>query len=195
MMLPPITLEGRHVRLEPLTEAHLPSLLRRGADVEIWRWMPYLRDDPTDSVKVWYQRVQAGVPRGESVAWAIVERTSGEAVGGTTYLDLALADKRLEIGATWHAKAVWRTAINTECKYLLLRHAFETLDCNRVQLKTDQRNVRSQNAIARLGAVREGVLRSQMIMPDGWVRDTVMFSIIKAEWPAVKAGLEQKLAR
>jgi RimJ/RimL family protein N-acetyltransferase len=129
------------------------------------------------------------------VPWAIMDRRTGEAVGGTTYLDIAPADKRVEIGATWHGKAFWRTAINTECKFLLLRHAFETLGCNRVQLKTDLRNERSQAAIARLGAVREGVLRSQMVMPDGWVRDTVMFSIIKAEWPAVKEGLEAKMAR
>jgi RimJ/RimL family protein N-acetyltransferase len=100
----------------------------------------------------------------------------------------------VEIGSTWHGRAFWRTAINTECKFLLLRHAFETLGCNRVQLKTDARNARSQAAIARLGAVREGVLRSQMVMPDGWVRDTVMFSIIAAEWAGVKARLEARLA-
>jgi RimJ/RimL family protein N-acetyltransferase len=170
-------------------------LLRHGADAEIWRWMPTLRDDPRESVRVWFEKAMAATERGDVVAWAIVEVASGEAVGGTTYLDIALADKRVEIGSTWHAKTVWRTAINTECKFLLLRHAFETLGCNRVQLKTDQRNERSQAAIARLGAVREGVLRAQMVMPDGWVRDTVMFSIIKAEWPAVKARLEQLLNR
>jgi len=195
MTLSPVTLAGRHARLEPLGEHHLASLLRHGADADIWRWMPTLRDDPRESVRVWFERATTGTARGDVVAWAIVDAASGEAVGGTTYLDLALADKRVEIGSTWHAKAVWRTAINTECKFLLLRHAFETLGCNRVQLKTDLRNLRSQAAIARLGAVREGVLRSQMVMPDGWVRDTVMFSIIAAEWPAVKAGLEQKMAR
>ena len=195
MTLSPITLTGRHARLEPLGEQHLPSLLRHGADIEIWRWMPTLRDDPRESVRVWFEKATAGTARGDVVAWAIVDVASGEAVGGTTYLDIAMADKRVEIGSTWHSKAVWRTGINTECKFLLLRHAFETLGCNRVQLKTDQRNLRSQAAIARLGAVREGVLRSQMVMPDGWVRDTVMFSILKAEWPAVKAGLERKMAR
>jgi RimJ/RimL family protein N-acetyltransferase len=194
MKVSPVTLTGRHARLEPLGEQHLPALLRHGADREIWRWMPTLRDDPRESVRVWFERAQAGAARGEVLPWAIVAVASGEAVGGTTYLDLAPADKRLEIGSTWHAKAVWRTAINTECKYLLLRHAFEALGCNRVQLKTDRRNERSQAAIARLGAVREGVLRQQMVMPDGWVRDTVMFSIIKAEWPAVKARLEGFLA-
>lgn len=195
MKLSPVTLTGRHARLEPLGEPHLASLLRHGADAEIWRWMPTLRDDPRESVRAWFERAMAATERGDVFAWAIVDVATGEAVGGTTYLDIAMADKRVEIGSTWHAKAVWRTAINTECKFLLLRHAFETLGCNRVQLKTDLRNLRSQAAIARLGALREGVLRSQMVMPDGWVRDTVMFSIIKAEWPAVKAGLEAKMAR
>lgn len=203
MSLPPITLTGRHVRLEPLGENHLASLLHHGADREIWRWMPTLRDDPGESVRVWFERAMAGAARGDVVAWAIVAPVSGpssphsdaasEAVGGTTYLDISLADKRVEIGSTWHGRAFWRTAINTECKFLLLRHAFETLGCNRVQLKTDARNVRSQTAITRLGAVREGVLRSQMVMPDGWVRDTVMFSIIAAEWPAVKTRLEERM--
>ena len=195
MKLSPVTLTGRHARLEPLGEQHLASLLRHGADAEIWRWMPTLRDDPRESVRVWFDRAREATVRGDVFAWAIVDVVSGEAVGGTTYLDIALTDKRVEIGSTWHAKAVWRTAINTECKFLLLSHAFEALGCNRVQLKTDARNTRSQNAIARLGAVREGVLRSHIVMPDGWVRDTVMFSIIKAEWPAVKAGLEARMAR
>jgi N-acetyltransferase len=195
MNISPITLTGRHARLEPLGAHHLAALRRAGADNAIWRWMPTLRPDPLDSVQAWYDRASGAMARGDVVAWAIVEVATGEAVGGTTYLDLAPADKRVEIGSTWHAPRIWRTAINTECKYLLLRHAFESLGCNRVQLKTDLRNLRSQAAIARLGAVREGVLRSHMIMPDGWVRDTVMFSILAAEWPAVKTGLEAKLAR
>lgn len=195
MNLSPVTLMGRHARLEPLGEPHLASLRRHGADAQIWRWMPTLRADPRESVQVWFDRASAAAARGDVVAWAVVEIATGEAVGGTTYLDIAPADKRLELGSTWLARAVWRTAINTECKFLLLRHAFETLGCNRVQLKTDQRNERSQAAIARLGAVREGVLRAQMVMPDGWVRDTVMFSIIAPEWPAVKARLEARMAR
>ncbi len=195
MSLSPVTLTGRHARLEPLGEHHLASLLRHGVDAEIWRWTPMLRDDPRDSVRAWYDRGVKGRERGDMLPWVIVDLASGEPVGGTSYLDIAMADKRVEIGSTWHGRAFWRTGINTECKYLLLRHAFETVGCNRVQLKTDVRNVRSQTAIARLGAVREGVLRSQMIMPDGWVRDTVMFSIIASEWPAVKARLEERMAR
>lgn len=195
MNLSPVTLAGRRARLVPLGENHLASLLRHGADAEIWRWMPTLRDDPRESVRAWFERARAGTARGDIAAWAIVDAVSGDAVGGTTYLDIAPADKRLEIGSTWHGRAFWRTAINTECKFLLLRHAFETLGCHRVQLKTDARNERSQAAIARLGAVREGVLRAHMVMPDGWVRDSVMFSIVAAEWPAVKARLEGWLAR
>ena len=194
MALTPVTLAGRHARLEPLREDHLASLVRHGSDAAIWRWMPTLRDDPAESVRVWFERAISATARGDVAAWAIVDVACGEAVGGTTYLDIALADKRVEIGSTWHGRAFWRTAINTECKFLLLRHAFETLGCNRVQLKTDLRNERSQAAIARLGAVREGVLRSQMVMPDGWVRDTVMYSIIASEWPAVKARLEKLMA-
>lgn len=195
MNLAPVMLTGRHARLEPLGEQHRASLLKGGADAQIWRWMPTLRADPRESAQVWFDRATAGLARGDVLAWAVIDLATGGAVGGTTYLDIAPADKRLEIGSTWLAPAVWRTAINTECKFLLLRHAFETLGCNRVQLKTDLRNERSQAAIARLGAVREGVLRSQMVMPDGWIRDTVMFSIIAPEWPAVKAGLEARMKR
>ena len=195
MTVSAVTLEGRHARLEPLEERHLDSLRRHAADAEIWRWMPVPRESPEVSLRSWYERAQAGATRGDMVPWAIVDRASGEAVGGTTYLDIAPSDKRVEIGATWHGRAFWRTAINTECKFLLLRHAFEALGCNRVQLKTDLRNERSQNAIARLGAVREGVLRAHMIMPDGWVRDSVMFSILAAEWPAATERVEQLMNR
>ena len=191
MQLSPVTLTGRHVRLEPFAAVHVESLVRHGADAELWRYTLCLRPDPVESVRVWCVRQLAGNARGEGLAFAVIDVARGEAVGGTTYLDVSLPDRRLEIGNTWLARAVWRSAINTECKFLLLRHAFETLGCGRVQLKTDARNLRSQAAIARLGAVREGVLRAQMVMPDGWVRDTVMFSIVAAEWPAVKARLEQ----
>lgn len=195
MKLSPVILTGRHVRLEPLGENHLASLLQHGADAAIWPWMPTLRPDPRESVREWFDRAMAGTAGGDVVAWAIIEVTGGKAVGGTTYLDIAPADKRVEIGSTWLGRALWRTAINTECKLLLLRHAFEVLRCNRVQLKTDSRNLRSQAAIERIGANREGVLRQHMVMPDGVIRDTVMYSIIAAEWPTVKARLEQLLAR
>ena len=205
MPLTPVTLTGRHVRLEPLAAAHADALVRNGADAEVWRWMPSLRDDPRKSVRAWCETVMPMHARGEMVAFAIVDLARGpssqgsdaasEAVGGTTFFDYSEAHRRVEVGYTWLAKSAWRSAINTECKYLLLRHAFEVLGLNRVQFKTDARNVRSQTAITRLGAVREGVLRSHMMMPDGWVRDSVMFSIVAAEWPVVKARLEGWLAR
>jgi RimJ/RimL family protein N-acetyltransferase len=195
MKLSPVTLSGRHVRLEPLTDAHLPALERHGNDADLWKYMKHARPDPRDALRAWAVAVRAMAAKGEGLAWAVVDAASGEAVGGTTYLDVAPADKRLEIGNTWLGKAVWRTAINSEAKLLLLRHAFEGLGCNRVQLKTDGRNERSQAAIARLGAVREGVLRAHMVMPDGWLRDTVMFSIVAPEWPAVRARLEGFVAR
>lgn len=156
--------------------------------------MPSLRPDPRESVQVWQKTVTA-LPSAEAVAFAIVDLARDEAVGGTTLFDYSEAHRRVEIGYTWLAKSAWRTPVNTECKFLLLRHAFETLGCNRVQLKTDSRNERSQAAIARLGAVREGVLRAHMVMPDGWLRDSVMFSITAPEWPAVKTRLEQLMKR
>jgi len=190
-----VTLTGRHVRLEPLAPRHYAGLERAGADGEVWQWMTCPHADPRESVRQWCGAVSAMQARGEAVAFVIVAMATGEAVGGTVLFDYSAVHKRVEIGFTWQATRVWRTALNTECKFLLMRHTFETLGMNRVQLKTDARNVRSQAAIARLGAVREGVLRSHMVLPDGWVRDSVMFSVVVAEWPAVKAGLEAKLRR
>jgi RimJ/RimL family protein N-acetyltransferase len=194
MQISPVTLAGRHARLEPLAPAHFESLARHGADAEVWRWMPSRRADPRESVRVWCEQSTALAARGECIAFAVIDVTRGEAVGGTTYMDISEANRRLEIGSTWLAKFAWRTAINTQCKFLLLRHAFEELGMNRVQLKTDARNLRSQAAIERLDAKREGVLRAHMLMPDGFVRDTVMYSIIAPEWPAVKARLEGLIA-
>lgn len=192
--LEPVTLTGNYVRLEPLADGHIASLARHGGEAELWRYMKHARPDPRESLPAWIAAVRAMQARGEGLAWAAVDARSGEAVGGTTIHEVVLADRRLEIGNTWLGRAAQRTAVNTEAKLLLLRYAFEGLGCNRVQLKTDARNERSQAAIARLGAVREGVLRAHMVMPDGWVRDSVMFSIVAAEWPAVRARLEGFLA-
>ncbi|MBL9188130.1 MAG: GNAT family N-acetyltransferase [Opitutaceae bacterium] len=195
MKLLPVTLPGRAVRLEPLAEAHHAALERNGAEAEIWRWMTFPSAEPRAMARAWCAKLGAMQARGEAVAFAIVDTARGEAVGGTVLFDHAEEHKRVEIGYTWLARTAWRTAINTEAKFLLLRHAFETLGLNRVQLKTDARNARSQAAIARLGAVREGVWRSHMILPDGWVRDSVVFSILAAEWPAVKSKLERLMDR
>lgn len=130
-----------------------------------------------------------------AVPFAVIDRASGAVAGSTRYFDIRPADRGLEIGYTWYGEAYQRTTINTECKFLLLHHAFEGLGALRVQLRTDARNLRSQAAIARIGGVREGVLRSHMVMPDGYLRDTVVFSIIRSEWPEVERRLLEKLSQ
>jgi N-acetyltransferase len=190
-----VTLEGRHVRLEPLAPAHAADLLEAGADPETWRYMsrPHLRD--LADTQAWIAAALEGMARGAQVAFAIVARASGRAVGSTQFFDIRRHDRAVEIGRTWLSPAARRTAINTECKYLLLRHAFEDLGAVRVQLKTDARNERSQRAIERIGAVREGVLRRHIVLWDGFIRDTVFYSIVDLEWPAVKLRLEGMLER
>jgi N-acetyltransferase len=143
----------------------------------------------------WLWEALEGVEAGTYVAWATVDRLTGRAVGSTRFGDIALEHGRVEIGWTWIAPSNQRTAVNTEAKLLQLAYAFDDLGATRVALKTDGRNLRSQAAIERLGAVREGVLRRHMRLPDGYVRDTVYYSILSDEWPGVKAGLEERLAR
>jgi RimJ/RimL family protein N-acetyltransferase len=187
----PVTLVGRSVRLEPLVQAHASDLLAALAhDPNIWR---YMREDPPDTVAGMEAVIAARLAEqnaGTMVAFTQMDPLSGRAVGSTTYLNISRRDLGLEIGNTWLGKPWQRTAINTEAKYLLLRHAFEELGAVRVQLKTDGRNLQSQAAIARLGAVREGVLRKHSLVRNGFIRDSVMFSILDNEWPAVKARLE-----
>lgn len=187
MDVAPVTLEGRWARLEPPGEQHIPDLLVAAQSPEIWEFVASPPFRTADEIKAAFQQWAAA---SDSVSFAVVRRRDGRAVGMTAYLNIAPRDRALEIGGTWLDPQVWRTPINTECKYLLLRHAFETLGCIRVQLKTDSRNVRSQRAIERLGAAKEGVLRKHMIIHNGYQRDTVMYSIIETEWPAVKARLE-----
>lgn len=189
-----VTLEGARARLEPLAFAHAPDLLEAGREPEIWLYMPIPPFQSLDDAKSFVEKAQVNARSGNEIPFAIVDRASGRAVGSTRYLDIRRADRGLEIGWTWLGASARRTAVNTECKYLLLRHAFEALGAVRVQLKTDARNVRSQNAIERIGAKREGVLRKHMIRAhDGFIRDSAMFSIVDDEWPAVKARLEDML--
>src|SRR6187402_3492266 len=178
MKLTPVTLTGRHVRLEPIAETHIDSLLRHAADPEVWTHFGGAKLDTPDALRDRVAKQQAERERGDVLTFAVVPLATGEAVGTTTYFEVSAPDRRLEIGSTWLGRAVWRSAVNTECKYLLLRHAFEVLGCLRVQLKTDIRNLRSQTAIERIGAVKEGVLRNHMRRRDGTQRDTVMYSII-----------------
>jgi RimJ/RimL family protein N-acetyltransferase len=190
----PVTLEGDVVRLEPLSLAHAPGLHAAAQDASIWRWMPTKLNGPRERVERWIDAALLAQEAGTILPFATVLRASGEPVGATRYLNISRGDRGLEIGWTWLAPRVQRTAVNSECKYLLLRHAFETLGAIRVQLKTDGRNTISQRAIERLGAIREGTLRKHMILEDGYQRDSVMYSILDDEWPAVRARLEGALA-
>ncbi len=193
MDIHPITLMGRVVRLEPLAEAHVPNLTIAGQDESIWRYMLYGAIRTEEQMQEWVREILSRQARGTDLPFAVVHLGSGRAIGSTRYLDIQPQHRGLEIGGTWYGVAYQRSAVNTECKYLLLRHAFEVLSCLRVQLKTDLRNERSQRAIERIGAVREGVLRNHMILPDGHVRSSVYYSLLNLEWPAVKAKLEEKL--
>jgi RimJ/RimL family protein N-acetyltransferase len=182
----PVTIEGVHVRLEPLASKHAADLLAAGRDDETWLYMPIPALKTIDDALAMIRDAEAEARAGQEVPFAIVERASGRAVGSTRFLDLQRPHRALEIGWTWIGPACRRTAVNTECKELLLRHAFEDLGAHRVTLKTDARNVRSQRAIERIGAVREGVLRRHRVCWDGAVRDTVCYGITDEEW---KRGL------
>ncbi|TKA04819.1 GNAT family N-acetyltransferase [Actinacidiphila oryziradicis] len=190
----PTTLAGRHVRLDPLTMSHLGELfVAGGQDEEVWRWQggpaPQTQDELGTKLGVLLEAAE----RGEYVPFAVIHRASGRAIGWTAYMDIDVANERLEIGWTWYGRAHWRTAVNTESKLLLLTHAFEELGMGRVQLKTDHLNHRSQAAIARLGARREGALRRHFRRPDGTWRDTAYFSVLAQEWPETKALLSARL--
>ncbi len=193
-MLPiePITLEGRWVRLEPLERRHEADLAAIASDEEIWRFLPAplaTRDD----MHAFVEAALCNQTQGTELPFVIVERATGAVAGSTRLLDIRPAHRAVEIGATWLGRAWWRTVVNSEAKYLLLRHLFETLCCLRVSLKTDGLNLRSQRAIERLGARHEGVLRKHMIVQGGRSRDTVYYSIIDDEWPAIGARMAARL--
>jgi RimJ/RimL family protein N-acetyltransferase len=192
----PVTLTGRHVQLEPLSPAHAPDLLAALAlDPSVWQWMPGPWPTTLAEMEAVIRADLEAQARGDMVPFAQVEPATGRARGRTRYTNISRLDRGLEVGGTWLGRPWQRTGMNTEAKYLLLRHAFEDQGAVRVQLKTDARNLQSQAAIERLGAVREGLLRKHMLVRDGFIRDTVMYSIIADEWPAVRARLEDLLAR
>ncbi len=195
MDIQPITLNGRFVRLEPLCQAHVPGLAQAGKDESIWRYMRYgLVTDP-QRMSQWVLHMLELQARGNDLPFAVIHLPDEKLAGATRYLNIDRQDRNLEIGGTWYGLQYQRTAVNTECKYLLLRHAFETLGCLRVQIKTDLRNQRSQRAIERLGAIQEGILRDHIILPDGYLRSSVIYGILKREWPDVKQRLEGYLAQ
>ncbi|MEU1364675.1 GNAT family protein [Streptomyces sp. NPDC005803] len=190
----PVTLTGRHVRLEPLSPDHLDDLFAAGGgDDEVWRWQGGPTPRTVQELGEKLTTLLAEARRGVYVPFAVIHLGSGRAIGWTTYLDVEVTDERLEIGWTWYGRAHWRSAVNTEAKLLLIGHAFEELGMGRVQLKTDHLNVRSQEAIARLGARREGVLRRHRRRPDGTWRDSVYFSLLAEEWPEAKSRLAARL--
>lgn len=189
--LSPITMQGSHVRLEPLSLAHVPGLQQATRDGELWRLWYTSVPDP-DGMAAYVEKALALRDAGTALPWAVLD-ADGEVVGSTRYGNVDADNKRVEIGWTWYAKRVQRTALNTEAKLLLLTHAFETLDCAAVEFRTNWFNHASRNAIARLGAKQDGVLRKHMRMADGQHRDTVVFSIIDGEWPMVKRHLSFKL--
>jgi RimJ/RimL family protein N-acetyltransferase len=187
-----VTLQGRQIRLEPLTLNHLDGLCEIGLDPDLWRWIPApvkSRDDMRDYIRLalQWQTDDTALP------FATVDQSSGRVVGSTRYMNIDKPNRHVEIGATWIGRPWQRTVVNTEAKYLMLRHAFETLGCFRVELKTDALNQQSRNAILRIGASQEGIFRKHVVCSDGRLRDSVYFSIIDSEWPSVKARLEEKL--
>ncbi|AIE87493.1 GNAT family N-acetyltransferase [Fimbriimonas ginsengisoli] len=191
IVVEPVVLDGRRLRLEPLTPAHAPSLAPH-ADLALFQY--FVRDRPFNADEaglVAFIKHLAAMPN--TVPFAMVVKETGEAVGCSTYMDIRHIHRGLEIGMTWIGRAHQGTFVNPEAKLLMLEHAFESIGCERVQLKCDARNLQSQAAILKLGAVFEGRLRKHFVLPDGFVRDTMMYSIVKSEWPGVKAGLLARL--
>jgi len=189
----PVTLEGSIVRLEPIRAEHAEIFWEIAKDdLDIFEWIPYRMKTPED-FRSFVEKILREQERGESVAFATVERASGRVIGSTRFMNIDRANRRVEIGSTWIIPAWQRSAVNTEAKYLMLRHAFEEWKCIRVELKTDALNEKSRNAILRIGAKEEGTLRRHVVTWTGRVRDSVYFSILDSEWPEVQDRLEKKL--
>jgi len=194
-VISPFSLQGTYVRLEPLRAEHVPLLWEIAKDHldDLFQWIPY-RLQSLEDFREFNCQVREEQQRGASVPFATFERRSDHIVGTTRFMNTDFANRKVEIGSTWVAPQWQRTAINTEAKYLMLRHAFEVWNCLRVELKTDALNQRSRRAILRLGAKEEGTLRKHMLTWNGRQRDSVYFSILDTEWPHVKANLEQKMS-
>jgi RimJ/RimL family protein N-acetyltransferase len=193
MEISPVTLEGRHVRLEPLSPAHEEALISAAGDGELWNSTVTIVPNRATMAAYITSALEAQA-NGRELPFVIVRKSSGLIVGHTRFYDIEPNDRRVEIGYTWLAASAQRTSVNTEAKLLLLTHAFDAWRCIRVALITDVLNHQSQTAILRLGAKQDGILRNHMVMPGGRYRDSVCFSIIEAEWPEVKARLEAKLS-
>jgi RimJ/RimL family protein N-acetyltransferase len=189
----PVTLTGRHVQLEPLAAGHHDALAEAASDGELWKlW--YTSVPAPQALRGWLEAALAG-RADDDLAFAVRDMRDGSIVGSTRYFHADPVNRRLEIGHTWYARRAQRTGINTEAKLLLLGHAFEALNCIAVEFRTHWMNHQSREAIARLGAKQDGVLRNHQRMADGSLRDTVVFSIIASEWPTVRRHLQYKLER
>ena len=188
-----ITLTGKHVRLEPLDEKHIAGLAEIGRGHDFWKFMLYGEMKTEADFRYFVDDLLAREKKGTDLPFTVIHLATGRIAGSTRYLNIDRPNRGLEVGGTWYGPEFQRTAVNTECKYLLLTHAFETLKVIRAQIKTDSLNVRSQAAIERIGAVKEGVLRNHMITPDGRFRDSVFYSILDSEWAGVKKKLEEML--
>ncbi len=191
----PVTLAGTVVRLEPMTTAHVSGLSVAGKDAPIWKYMLYGDLTNQDSMSAWVDELLLRQAADTDLPFTVIHLASGRVAGATRFMEIRPPHRSLEIGGTWYALEFQRTAVNTECKYLMLKYAFEELNCIRVQFKADARNERSIRAIERLGAVQEGVLRNHYVLPDGTFRDSIYFSILDREWPGVKRRLEEKLKK
>lgn len=194
MNVEPMILRGKTVRLEPLALEHLAPLTQVGLHPELWRWIP-TQTRTADDMRTYIETALDELQRGLSVPFVIVDASTNQVIGSTRYSNIQSFHRRLEIGWTWITPSHQRTAANTEAKFLLLSHAFEVLGAMRVEFKTDALNEKSRNALLRIGAVQEGIFRRHVLMDTGRVRDTVYFSIIDSEWPAVKENLKKRLER
>jgi RimJ/RimL family protein N-acetyltransferase len=190
-----VKLLGRDVRLEPLSLDHVEGLFAASRDERIWDYLPTEWPTTVDEMRSWAEGAIGQNATGYRVPFTVIDATTDTVLGSTSYLDISEPDRHLEIGWTWYNPDVWRSRVNTECKYLLLRHAFDVLGCIRVQLRTDLRNQRSQRAIERIGGQREGVLRHIQIIRGEFRRSVVFYSLLEDEWPARKAWFEETLSR
>ncbi len=192
--LEPLELEGNLVKLVPLRETHKPDILAAASDGNLWElWYTSVPSRETLDTYVEFALMEA--EKGRALPFAIVEKATNDIVGSTRFCSVDAPNRRVEIGYTWYSKRVQRTGINTECKYLLLQHAFEVRDAIAVEFKTNFFNFPSRNAILRLGAKQDGIIRNHRIDKQGNIRDTVIFSILNSEWPTVKTSLEYKMKR
>jgi RimJ/RimL family protein N-acetyltransferase len=187
-----VPLEGNLVRLEPLAEEHVEGIWQAGQRKEIWAWLPHVCSD-RGYFDAWFAASLEATQDGSAGVFATVDRATGDAIGTTRFLNVRPFDRVVEIGWTWLAPAAWGTGANIEAKLLMMRHAFETLGCVRVEFKTDSRNERSRAALAALPAQFEGILRNHMTMPDIGLRDSAYYSVIDSEWPAVEENLQRRL--